>query len=213
MRLSEWPESPTRLAQLIRDADVRFRFGGTRPSQRAQRDSNSSASGSMIVTANQLTAPDAETLFELSFRYRSRCRWQMDRSADNVIIDVNYTQLELIDRHSVWFRVEPAKDGFWDSPLTLHEMDHVQLSSDPRLGGRFKQLLEESSRLERPAPPSRVTSQWLRQQIDTHVRAQFDKIVDLVRIRYQELDRQTNHGRLPVRPDSDLERMLKQAAG
>ena len=46
--------------------------------------------------------------------------------------------------------------------------------------------------------------------IDQHVAEVFQRVSQLVEIRYQELDRLTLHGQLPVPPDSSLNKILER---
>ncbi len=91
----------------------------------------------------------------------------------------------------------------------LHELDHLRISSDPRIKNRFEQRLREESVLVRAINNGDVVNQNLVSQlVKEHVVEIFQEYSDLIAIRYKELDRITNHGQRPVPADSEIAKLL-----
>jgi hypothetical protein len=225
VKLEELPKPPAELAPWLRRGEVTFMIGGQRPS---------------VVDPSRSTGAlgrdfDAETQFRLSYSFKSRCRWGWaeNEAARRLAVDVRFDRLQLAVEHRVWLREMPDIESFWDSPLVRHELDHVRLSSDPRLKTLFVNAVDKRDRIEltidqssplisratRRLPNSSLGNRSLLNYLsgadaqpwmDAVVQEEFDKIVQLVEIRYQELDRQTEHGRQPVPREGELREWLTE---
>ncbi|EMI57309.1 hypothetical protein RSSM_01150 [Rhodopirellula sallentina SM41] len=223
LSLRSLPEPPAELKQLIGKGDITFLIGGTRPS---------------VVDPSRSTGTrgrtfDAETQFRLSYTFKSRCRWAWNGSPNDreLAIGVGYDRLRLNVSHLMWFEDMPDREAFWESPLVLHEFDHVRLSTDPRVTSRFLSAVRKQDRViltrEESEPLITAASRrsgrsrygrssvlrsltggdaqpWLKEIVS----AEFQKAVDLIGIRYRELDRQTDHGKFAVPRSGDLHQWL-----
>ncbi|MCM2369293.1 hypothetical protein [Aporhodopirellula aestuarii] len=224
LSLVDLPEPPAELKPLLAKGKITFLVGGERPS--VVNPSRSTGVGGRKF--------DAETQFRLSYSFKTRCRWGWDGppASQRLAIQVGYDRLRLDVSHQVWLLRMPEPESFWDAPLVRHEFDHVRLSCDPRLTAQFVKAVnthrrivltrEESEPLIRAAQ-RRMPSSWLgsgsplkyfsgadaQPWLEEIVNAEFQRIVDLVGIRYQELDRQTNHGRLAVPESGELSEWLR----
>ena len=108
----------------------------------------------------------------------------------------------------------PDAETFWTNPLVLHELDHLRLSADPRLAKRFAGLVRSELNLRIDLEPNdRVDARWVQRQVDQYVQKQFAKISDLVKIRYQELDRLTQHGLRQIPENSEVAATLDVIPG
>ena len=56
-----------------------------------------------------------------------------------------------------------------------------------------------------------VDADSVRKLVDDHVESIFDEMVELVSVRYKELDRQTDHGQKPIPQGSSLMSWMDQA--
>ncbi len=223
--LKELPMPPADLAPWLQRGDVTFMIGGQRPS---------------VVDPSRSTGAlgrdfDAETQFRLSYSFKSRCLWDWaeNAAARRLAIGVRFDRLQLAVEHRVWLREMPDSSHFWDSPLVRHELDHVRLSSDPRLKTLFVKAVDKRDRIELTLDQSaslitsatrRLTNSSFGNRsllnhlsgtdaqpwMDAVVQEEFDKIVQLVEIRYQELDRQTEHGRQPIPNTGELREWLTE---
>jgi len=221
--IDELPPCPPALTEILDRSNVTFRVGGLRPS--IIRPSRSTGSVDQKF--------DAETQFRLRYSFNSRCRWKMvgDRPRRRMKVDVTFDQIELVVEHTVWLRSLPPIESFWRSPLVLHEFDHLRLSSDRRLKALFerkvrshqstvlseaetRQLLEDDgvSSVSRLSLSSRVGGDHAKSWVGSVVQKEFDSVVELVEIRYAELDRVTQHGLRPVPVESELASWLTQDA-
>lgn len=220
LTLSELPPVPDDLLDLVEGNEIEFLVGGTRPSL-----VNPSRS-----TGTRGRRFDGETQFRLSYTFNSRCKWDIVKdsstpdSVKQLAVQVRFTRVEMAVRHQMWFREVADLKTFWESPLVRHEFDHVRISSDPRIEQRFKKAVQEHERIELSRAESepliavayrQLNATWFRRGtilnhlssdksrrfVKEQIQDEFDRIVELVEIRYAELDRLTDHGRFPV-PDT-----------
>jgi hypothetical protein len=208
--LAAVPEAPEELKPLLDRGKVLFRFGGRRPS----------TVNGMKSTGRREQIFDAETQFQLRYEFSCQCRWSW--LGEVLTVGVTYNKLKLVSGHEIWMAHEPSGE-FWDSRLLMHEMDHVRLSSDPRMLAMFNQRVKGESELKFtaakiseilgiPVAPSRqFSSEDVRTLVNSSVKVQFDRIVELVDIRYAELDRVTVHGGQAVPTESEVARWLESA--
>ncbi len=185
--ISELPEPSARVAELIRRGNVQFVYG-KRPSVGhtfpAARD------GSRRTLA-------AMTQYRMNYDFRSRNKWHFEQkgSEREVLIRVVFENVRLLGSHTVWFRERPEREGFWESRLVQHELDHVRISTDLGLEKFFKRELDKSSPLRRSFSLSdELTSETINPVVNEHVAVIFKQISELIDVRYQELDRVTDHG-------------------
>lgn len=204
LALEDLGPPPAEIARWIPRAGVRFRVGGPPPeSESADR-----------YREDWSDAVDAVTRYTIGYDYESRCRWRLWGRGDGrrLVIAVRFLEIRWEPQHVVWFRRQPAVESFWSDPLVLHELDHVRLSSDLRLKNRFAELLRETKSIGVPLSAGvRVDDRYVRRQVDEHVRGVFERIVELIEIRYRELDRLTGHGRRPLPPDAELAATLAES--
>lgn len=180
---------------------------------------------------------EAETQFRLTYSFQSRTSWRW-RGRD-LVVSVKYDDLELNCTHEIWLRSMPGED-FWRAPLVQHELDHVRISSDsrveahfekrvrarnelrltpefldrlvaagvvqPRLAARLAQLAVEPAKRR----PGIIDRDSIAEIVEHVIAEEFEKSVQLVRVRYRELDRITDHGGRPVPTDGPLRQWLTQ---
>lgn len=194
------------LGDLIRRGSVTWHLGGGRPYESQLRSTtrrNSDGSPGRVF--------DAETRFEMSYNYECRCPWRWQQGV--LRIEPKFLDIEWNVAHQVWLKRPPRKDRFWRSALVLHEMDHVRTSSHPAYADLFRRGLRQIkvlrfdraavrrslggdvfSKTQRP----NLSSDQIRLLIKPSTQAVFDRIVELAEIRYRELDRLTDHGRIQL---------------
>ena len=229
LKLSDLPPVPEDLKALVEANELTFRIGGTRPSL----IDRSGSSGSRTRRF------DAETQFRLSYTFRSRCQWKTvanSSSPDSIkqlAIKVRFDRIRTSLKHQVWLRRMPDESAFWDSPLVRHEFDHVRISSDPRLVELFRKSVLTHQRMELTRAESepliavayrKWNASWLgrgtllnylknddaKVWVKNAVQGEFDRLVELVEIRYAELDRVTDHGRRSVPTEGPLRDWLNR---
>lgn len=193
--LDHLPPPPTELRQLVEIGRVTFE----------------SADGLQTERASKLESRfAAETRFLISFNFETRTSWRMSANGDEIHITVLLRRFRWEPVHTIWFRKRPAEEGFWSSPLVLHEFDHVRLSTDPRLKASFDRLLREPIEFSRPrASDKRVDQPLVNRLADEHIQEMFQKVLELIQIRYRELDRETMHGKRPLGDSSPLRQVLR----
>lgn len=199
--LDDLPEPPPEIQRWFAANDIEMTFG------------NRSLSPS---ESPQGVPFRAETSYRMKHRYRSNPRWSIDRSGQTrtCTIQLRFRSIQLRTSHQIWFMQHPDTETFWTDPLVLHELDHLRLSADPRLAKRFAGLLRSEPELRISLEPTdRVDARWVQQQVDRYVQKQFAKISDLVLIRYQELDRLTQHGLRQIPENSEVAATLDELQG
>ncbi|GAA5510567.1 hypothetical protein [Novipirellula caenicola] len=204
--LADLPPPPAEIASLIEVGKVQFVYG-PRPESMQSRllPGDSSAA---LRKGRRLAAT---TEYRMGYHYRSRNRWKFggqDRNAESreVRITMRFSDVRLEIEHTVWFRKRPASETFWTDRLVLHELDHVRISTDPRLEKRFRDLLRSNTSITRTMKRGEtVDESSIHPAVDSHVTDLFSRISDLVDIRYQELDRLTDHGLKAFPEGSSLE--------
>ncbi len=203
IELAELSEPPERIAKLIEQGKVSM-FYGRKPWREivAARD--------RIGVSGRRLRLLAETKFELDYNYRSRSSWRIREGQKRELrVSVRYTEANLKYEHKIWFRHRPRTDGFWDDSLVLHEFDHVKISTKTILGEKFVQKLRASPVFTVTiGDDDRVDNAFVRKLIDKRVKDVFDEMVDLISIRYKELDRITDHGQRPIPAESKIESWL-----
>ena len=229
LKLSDLPPVPKDLKELVEANELTFRIGGPRPSLMDQSRSTGSPNRRF----------DAENEFRLSYSFGSRCQWKpvanpsTPNSIKQLAIQVRFDRIRTSLKHQIWLRRMPDEPGFWDSPLVRHEFDHVRISSDPRLVELFRKSVLKHERMELTRAESeplialayrKWNASWLgrgtwlsyldnedaKAWVKTAVQAEFDGLVEMIGIRYAELDRVTDHGRRSVPTEGPLRDWLKR---
>ncbi|TWU55863.1 hypothetical protein Poly59_21660 [Rubripirellula reticaptiva] len=193
--LSELPPPPVAIAELLKQADIRFCYGWQeKPS-------------SMTMPSGRRL--DALTVYKMKYDFRTQNRLQRRGSRQQMVTTIRLGRTGLTCGHVVWFRDLPNRETFWTNWLVLHELDHVRISSDPRHEKQFRKRLSENAVLVQQSGGSVSTFNGQSQQsAKGRVEAVFREITTLVDIRYKELDRLTDHGLRALPKDTTLDAIL-----
>jgi hypothetical protein len=187
--LADLPSPPGELKRLIEAGEVEFEFGGD--------------------TTDRPFA--AETHYEIAFDYKTRTTWRLSPNRRQLRIVMRLSRLSWQPRHRVWFRKQPASEGFWSNPLVLHEFDHVRLSSDPRWREKLEAFKRKPAVIQHDLSSHEpVTPALVDQIVEQYLQSRLQEVFDLIDIRYRELDRQTAHGQRPLPEDSPLRKYLRE---
>jgi len=84
--ISEFPDPPVRIANLVKLGEVTFEWGGQSEQRSAERP--------------QLIA---ETHYRIAFGYNSRSRWRIDRARQQVVVTVRFHRISWRPNHRIWF--------------------------------------------------------------------------------------------------------------
>ncbi|WP_146400530.1 hypothetical protein [Planctomycetes bacterium CA13] len=203
--LSELSEPPPAIAELIESAKVRFILG---PQEKAttQKRLRTRALGKGRKTAGL-------TEYRVSYRFRSYNRWNETidgRSDKEVTVTAKLFDLGIDHSHTVWLLQRPSAETFWTDRVVLHELDHVRISSDPMLEKRFVEKVQSKLVFTTSiGVDERYSSQKANRIVKQHIADTFEEIAELIEIRYQELDRLTDHGLNELPPNSSLDSVLR----
>lgn len=191
------PTPPPQIVELLQRADVQFTYGwDAKPASMRNFD------GPRL---------DGITVYEWGYSFNYRNRPPIGSQRRSMTIDIDVSPSDLTCKHTVWFREVPDLQSFWSNPLVLHELDHVRISSDPRLKSLFLSqsqppLIVELNRAAQVAPNA-----YAKIAAQDHVKAIHAEILALIDIRYQELDRLTRHGANALPADAPLAAILADA--
>jgi hypothetical protein len=183
----ELPAPPEELAALIKRGKVSFEFYDPEVTVRSFK---------------------GETRFEYRYSFQSRSDWKrtMQDGKPAIEIKIDYREIDLEMDHRVSLPQDMIGDDLFERALTLHEFDHVRISSDPRLPALLKSMLRErNSRVVRVLdeelhgfrgrPSNQDMARISKQLVQESSDSVFDDFVSVVSIRYRELDRLSNYGR------------------
>lgn len=187
------PQAPEPLQALIKIGKVRFEFYDPSIVRRVMA---------------------GETRYEFQYSYKSRSSWR------RIVLDfkpaikiaIKYSQVKLERTHRIFLPQEMIRDDIFARPLTLHEFDHVAISCDTRLPFLLETMLnernaelvtvlneEEHGFQGTPTPQDLARiSKILVKEASNKV---FDDLVNIVAIRYKELDRISENGAKPLSVD------------
>lgn len=197
--LRELPEAPEEIQRLLARTPVVFEIGDERPSW-----ARSGPGGRYHLAA--------ETKYDFQHKFASRCRWDgaQSRRRAGVLLKVTFRNVRFDLKHRIWLRRMPAAEGFWRDQLVLHELDHFRISSDPRHEREFRKLLSaiQSGGISVPGQPQ-LTTRIVDQLVNQKINDRFSQILELVAIRYKQLDYETSSGRRPVPAESSLTALLR----
>ncbi len=194
------PSPPVETAKLIEKGSVTFCTGRIPWSEMRDARDRTGVAGTRFRLA-------AETRAEFNYDYNSRTRWRKKHENGKTIVyvTVGFRTAKLNVVHRIWFRRPPAPDDFWQDSIVRHEFDHVRLSTHPMLDKIFARSLKSASRFQRElSSDQRVDEAMVNEWVREKVKAAFDEISELVKIRYRELDRVTRHGMEAVPSESEV---------
>ncbi len=87
----------------------------------------------------------------------------------------------------------------WKSPLLLHEMDHVAITSDPRAKKLSLQVLFQPMSMQLDAIPLGTDSNAaILAEVEKRVTQRRESLQSLMREGYRQLDERSNHGLEPI---------------
>ncbi len=194
----ELPEPPDELKRWIRLANVRFEFYDPAKSPRSF---------------------DGETKFDYRYDYRCRSDWKrvMIEGQPGIEVKVKYSAVTLEVSHVVLLPQAMSADPF-SQRLMLHEFDHVKISGQPGLDKTLREMLVRRNAVirqvldsERDGFEGRPTDEQMkdigRRLISERSNQVFEDFVELVKIRYRELDRVSRYGIQELSP-TDRQRIV-----
>jgi hypothetical protein len=144
-------------------------------------------------------------LFFIDVRTRFLYNYQVvnRRGQRYVIIRPNIQRIRWNLRHTVKLPESYDAPKMWDTVLMLHELDHVAISSDPRLRMLLERALSAVKRIEHPLAQEGVLDDAAIQKIinDEFIKRR-DAVIELATENYKLLDKVSAHGARDI-PDRD----------
>ncbi|WP_339910694.1 hypothetical protein [Symmachiella dynata] len=144
-------------------------------------------------------------LFSLDVRTRFLYEYQVvrRRARRYVVIRPKIQKIQWKLKHTIRLPKSYDDPTMWDTVLLLHELDHVAISSDPRLRMLLERTLFSVKRIERPMTQGGALNEAAIQKIinDEFIKRR-DAVVDLATKNYKLLDKVSAHGARNI-PDRD----------
>ena len=158
--------------------------------------------GSVQIQANdELLASygkAALTRFELKLDYK--CIYAPPKPASTnrpsvLLLDVRYTKRDLQVLHSIVIPNDYSPKDPWKDRLMKHEMDHVAITTDPRLQAMVNGVFSRGFRIEieRLSNESLTPTEY-QSSIDQFTKKCLTEIESLLQFQYDELDRVSRDG-------------------
>jgi hypothetical protein len=177
----ELPEAEGSVKELIERGEVRFVFYDSTKYRRKYQ---------------------GETRFEMVYDAPFEFRWRQVRlpsGKSELRIRPRFGEVRLRTSHRILLPMNLVGPDFYRHPLVLHELDHVEISAAANWHTTFVRWLKNELREVRCMAEENDSKQELtvRTAVKAEVQTRFDQLLELVRIRYQDLDARTQHGALP----------------
>lgn len=145
-----------------------------------------------------------ETRMAMKYYTDVEFHWRLVRAGGkrHLAVTVEHRPTRFETFHQVLLPREHANAQMYSVPLVLHELDHVKIVIDPRYQAQFEEWFQEDTK----SLTIEIDSDAKERDFNTlvhaeiHARSQqcFEKMLQLIQIRNRELDRQTEHGRVPL---------------
>lgn len=146
-----------------------------------------------------------ETRFSLRYQADTDYRWKLVRTRSGqweLVVRPQWKRIRLTLLHQILLPARYQTDNFFERALVRHELDHVRISSDPRYANYFrKRLRQELRQVHVPCAPNSPHATIAKQAVRERVEQIFQQTLDLIGIRYRELDQTTRHGTAPLPDD------------
>lgn len=145
-----------------------------------------------------------ETRMAMKYYTDVRYRWQVLRAAGKrqLAVTVEHRPTRFETYHQILLPREHAHAQMYAVPLVLHELDHVRIVIDPRYQAQFEEWFQEATKSLTIELDSRTKESEFAALIQAEIQAKslpcFEKMLQLIQIRNRELDRRTQHGRMPL---------------
>lgn len=144
-------------------------------------------------------------LFSIDVRTRFLYDYQVvkRRARRYVIIRPKLQRIQWKLKHMIRLPKSYDAPTMWDTVLLLHELDHVAISSDPRLRMLLERALYSVERIEHPIAQAGVLDDAAIQKIinDEFIKRR-DAVIELATKNYKLLDKVSAHGARDI-PDRD----------
>ncbi len=140
-----------------------------------------------------------------AFDFTARCKFTYEyrfvvrRGKRYVRIQPKIQSIAIDMRHTVKIPKSHNTPELWDGKLMLHEMDHVAISTDPRIEMLLDHLFRSIEIVEKPVQRrGEVEASVLIEKVQAEQNARRDALLDLIKKCNVELDKITNHGNTPL---------------
>jgi hypothetical protein len=138
------------------------------------------------------------TKFQHRLEYKSTFDIVSTRTLDGasmVRVRCRYLKRELQVSHTIYLQSTLQPPDPWQHPLLKHEMDHVAITTDPRLLSFIEGFFSKPTEIEFEWPHARrPNNQDVAKEIDAYTQARVRDIEAFLQIQYDALDAASNQG-------------------
>ncbi len=159
--------------------------------------------GQVKILEDNIAAKKAQrvavTFYNISVQYDLRYTQTPVRPSNAVFrktsIQVKFTNPKVTLEHEIKMSTTYQPEKPWESRLLLHEMDHVAISTDPRLINMLKSLLQAPAKLTvELSANANQDATTINQAITDLQQARREAVQVIVQKYYERLDAQSNNG-------------------
>lgn len=142
---------------------------------------------------------DFEFRLEYQYKYRVEALKGKKGARASVVILPTFTKIEVPVKNRMLLPATAKSERWYEGALARHELEHVRIGTHPRLMLLGKHLVQKVSRIETPAKAiSDATPDWVAARLDDVVAPRRDAIQALVAGINRKVDKDTNHGQIPL---------------
>ncbi|MCU0718830.1 MAG: hypothetical protein MUC83_03940 [Pirellula sp.] len=121
------------------------------------------------------------------------------------VLDVRYTKRDLSVNHTVIIPTTYSPEEPWSDRLMKHEMDHVAITTDPRLQDMVRGLFSRGFAIEvQPNANRDLRPDDYQSEIDQYTQESIREIESLLQYQYDMLDRSSNDGLVELQDRADF---------
>ncbi len=148
-----------------------------------------------VKNANRTAITFYRINVQYELRYTQTPIRQANTASRQTSIQVKFTNPKITLEHEVQLASSYLPEKPWESRLLLHEMDHVAISTDPRLIKILKSLLRLPAKLTVDLPDNaNQDATTINRAIDDLQQARREAVQKIVQSYYERLDIQSNNG-------------------
>lgn len=140
----------------------------------------------------------ALTRFQIKLDYKVIYRSPRTTTIDGerlLLLDIRYTKRDASVEHVVFIPSTYTPDSPWTDRLMKHEMDHVAITTDPRLQAMVESIFSRGFAINMSATSnSDQRDNGLQQRIDEFTQEIIREIETLLQFQYDQLDKSSRDG-------------------
>jgi hypothetical protein len=139
--------------------------------------------------------------FRLEYQYKYRVESLKSRKAarGTVVLFPTFTKVEVPVKNRILLPATAKSERWYEGALARHELEHVRIGTHPRLMMLGKHLVNKVNRIESTVETiSDATPDWVAARLEDAITPRRDALQALVAGINRKVDKDTNHGQIPL---------------